>query len=322
MESNIRIPHVAKGTKAEECIMRAIKSKEEDGKRKVVFGQIFENIGELELEDASSFNYFLYVCINKLFSNETWCNYTPDEKHILKLFNSAYNISTRANTATVPRLYYNRYFEMVEKWEFNSEEREHQRNIEEIRTIFSMVHAILDREPEKSKQMEDFLGYLESEDEYPSYLKYFQPLNKDLKADEPEVGVENAQTTLSNEEDEMETSSIKKERAKAAIKMLLEYSDSDYSLAKNKSLWWAVFRFFAEREFCPNNMAAFCRLMNEWGFQVSVSNLKGPNSKMERLNEVRTQNWKELVDTSTGAELKQIKVGMKLIEILRRLPKP
>lgn len=190
MESKIRIPHVAKGTKAEECIMRAIKAKEEDGKRKVVFGQIFENIGELELEDASSFNYFLYVCINKLFSNETWCNYTPDEKHILKLFNSAYNISTRANTATVPRLYYNRYFEMVEKWEFNSEEREHQRNIEEIRTIFSMVHAILDREPEKSKQMEDFLGYLESEDEYPSYLKYFQPLNKDLKADEPEVGVE------------------------------------------------------------------------------------------------------------------------------------
>lgn len=190
MESKIRIPHVAKGTKAEECIMRAIKAKEEDGKRKVVFGQIFENIGELELEDASSFNYFLYVCINNLFSNETWCNYTPDEIHILKLFNSAYNISTRANTATVPRLYYNRYFEMVEEWEFNSEEREHQRNIEEIRTIFSMVHAILDREPEKSKQMEDFLGYLESEDEYPSYLKYFQPLNKDLKADEPEVGVE------------------------------------------------------------------------------------------------------------------------------------
>lgn len=190
MESKIRIPHVAKGTKAEECIMRAVKAKEVDGKRKVVFGQIFENIGELELEDASSFNYFLYVCINKLFSNETWCNYTPDEKHILKLFNSAYNISTRANTVTVPRLYYNRYLEMVEEWEFNSEEREYQRNIEEIRTIFSMVHAILDREPEKSKQMEDFLGYLESEDEYPSYLKYFQPLNKDLKADEPEVGVE------------------------------------------------------------------------------------------------------------------------------------
>lgn len=46
MESKIRIPHVAKGTKAEECIMRAVKAKEEDGKRKVVFGKISENIGD------------------------------------------------------------------------------------------------------------------------------------------------------------------------------------------------------------------------------------------------------------------------------------
>ena len=325
MESKIRIPHVAKGTKAEECIMRAVKAKEEDGKRKLEFyNEVFDYIDDIGLDNEKSFNFILYKGLCDYF-NDCFDTIPLNEGVILKYFSDAYCLATLLLNRPAPILAYNDYLYMqdcslAEKIEteishgINNPIRLSTNNIST-----AMAYSILIREPEKKPQMVSFLSYLKNQDEKRQIFKYFEPLDS---GDEDKSNVEQLSTTQHDEEDEMETSSIKKERAKAAIKMLLEYSDSDYSLAKNKSLWWAVFRFFAEREFCPNNMAAFCRLMNEWGFQVSASNLKGPNSKMERLNELRTQNWKELVDTSTGAELKQIKVGMKLIEILRHLPKP
>lgn len=58
MESKIRIPHVAKGTKAEECIMRAVKAK--GGLQNwSLEEEIFLDKAELEWESDESFNYHL-----------------------------------------------------------------------------------------------------------------------------------------------------------------------------------------------------------------------------------------------------------------------
>ena len=58
MESNIRIPHVAKGTKAEECIMRAVKAK--GGLQNwSLEEEIFLDKAELEMESDESFNSHL-----------------------------------------------------------------------------------------------------------------------------------------------------------------------------------------------------------------------------------------------------------------------
>ena len=74
MESNIRIPHVAKGTKAEECIMRAIKAKEEDGKRILEFyNEVFDYIDDIGLDNEKSFNFILYKGLCDYFSIKRNC---------------------------------------------------------------------------------------------------------------------------------------------------------------------------------------------------------------------------------------------------------
>lgn len=81
MESNIRIPHVAKGTKAEECIMRAVKAK--GGLQNwSLEEEIFLDKAELEWESDESFNYHLA---------HEW-SWSGPRRAPLKFFNETYTL--------------------------------------------------------------------------------------------------------------------------------------------------------------------------------------------------------------------------------------
>ena len=182
--TEIKIPCVAVGSKTEQLIRDAVEvTGENKGKLK---SPIFSTVSQLE-RGSNKFNASLYKSIlnygasEKHFPNGAWI---PSTEELLEIFNRAYHIATIAINTEVPLDRYGDFWDMASIWiELDPETAawegySHQRNLSALYAIYAMVHAIVDREKDKSEFIEDFLDTIRTDETINEAMEFFLPADK------------------------------------------------------------------------------------------------------------------------------------------------
>ena len=182
--TEIKIPCVAVGSKTEQLIRDAVEvTGENKGKLK---SPIFSTVSQLE-RGSNKFNASLYKSIlnygasEKHFPNGAWI---PSTEELLEIFNRAYHIATIAINTEVPLDRYDDFWDMASIWIKLDPETaawegySHQRNLSALYAIYAMVHAIVDREKDKSEFIEDFLDTIRTDETINKAMEFFLPADK------------------------------------------------------------------------------------------------------------------------------------------------
>lgn len=185
--TEIKIPCVAVGSKTEQLIRDAVEvTRENNVIRRKLKMQIFSATSQLE-RGTNKFNTSLYKSIlkygasKKHFPNWAWI---PSDEELLEIFNRAYHIATIAINTEVPLDRWGDFWEMASIWiELDPETAawegyRHQRNLSALHAIYAMVHAIVDREKDKSEFIEDFLDTIRTDETINEAMEFFLPADK------------------------------------------------------------------------------------------------------------------------------------------------
>lgn len=185
--TEIKIPCVAVGSKTEQLIRDAVEvTRENNVIRRKLKMQIFSATSQLE-RGTNKFNTSLYKSImnygasKKHFPNWAWI---PSNEELLEIFNRAYHIATIAINTEVPLDRYADFWDMASIWiELDPETAawegySHQRNLSALYAIYAMVHAIVDREKDKSEFIEDFLDTIRTDETINKAMEFFLPADK------------------------------------------------------------------------------------------------------------------------------------------------
>lgn len=185
--TEIKIPCVAVGSKTEQLIRDAVEvTRENNVIRRKLKMQIFSATSQLE-RGTNKFNTSLYKSIlkygasKKHFPNWAWI---PSDEELLEIFNRAYHIATIAINTEVPLDRWGDFGEMASIWiELDPETAawegySHQRNLSALHAIYAMVHAIVDREKDKSEFIEDFLDTIRTDETINEAMEFFLPADK------------------------------------------------------------------------------------------------------------------------------------------------
>lgn len=131
-------------------------------------------------------------------------------------------------------------------------------------------------------------------------------------------GTVNNYFATSSEEKRMNAS---EEKIKQSILALLEATDKEgKKIFTEKGQWYAVYKVLSECQGYPSNMREFCDIMTNWGMgEVSPacdyeSVRKVPNNVSFPTQKVTL--WHHYKENAEGKFKKQIKVSMKLMEML------
>ncbi|MBQ5643672.1 MAG: hypothetical protein IIV13_07965 [Bacteroidaceae bacterium] len=185
--TEIKIPCVAVGSKTEQLIRDAVEmTRENNVIRRKLKMQIFSATSQLE-RGTNKFNTSLYKSImnygasKKHFPNWAW---KPSDEELLEIFNRAYHIATIAINTEVPLDRWGDFWDMASIWiELDPETAawegySHQRNLSALHAIYAMVHAIVDREKDKSEFIEDFLDTIRTDETINEAMEFFLPADK------------------------------------------------------------------------------------------------------------------------------------------------
>lgn len=308
--NEIKIPCVALGTKTEELIRDAIEVKRENNaiKRRFI-RQIFSDASQLE-RGTNQFNTSLYKSILEYGASEHFFKpWTPSTEVLLEIFNRAYKIATIAINMEVPLDRYADFWDMATIWEELDPEtaawvgESHQRNLPVLYATFAMVHAIVDREKDKSEFIEDFLDTMRTDEDVNEAMDFFPPADKQgvvtLKNDSvssaPEHSNYTPAPTPQREENELKE---KEDKIKIAINNWLAQKKRD------KNQWFVVYKLLLSRNLTSKYMKVFCEQMSEMGFKDvtydSVAKSIG-RELPEALSEWPSRKYKE-----SGVKLKMI----------------
>lgn len=224
--TEIKIPCVAVGSKTEQLIRDAVEvTGENKGKLK---SPIFSTVFQLE-RGTNKFNASLYKSIlnygasPKHFHCGAWI---PSAEELLEIFNRAYHIATIAINTEVPLDRYGDFWDMASIWikldpETAAWEGErHLRNLPALYVIYAMVHAIVDRERDKSEFIEDFLDTMRTDETINEAMEFFLPADKQHNT----TATPPSSTTETETEEELKTTppnhSYTEEEQKSIAKVL------------------------------------------------------------------------------------------------------